>query len=213
MVDADEKAVLFELADIRKGDRVLDIGCGDGNYTVPAAQRSGWAVGIDPSVAMLKAAQRRPQVAGSVEYVEATGEQLPFVDDSFDIVLMVTVLCFVGNPEALLSEAYRVLRSGGRLVVGELGARSTWAFLRKIRGMLGDPTWNQARFYSRKELEALLSSAGFETVIVRGSVLYPPVHSASILRIIHPVETVGRRVCPWGGALLVARGVKPSLVC
>lgn len=41
MVDADEKALLFGLADLKRGDDVLDLGCGDGSYTVPAAERTG----------------------------------------------------------------------------------------------------------------------------------------------------------------------------
>ena len=59
MVDADEKAVFFELADLKPSERILDVGCGDGNYTIPAAERTGLAIGIDPSEAMLRAALQR----------------------------------------------------------------------------------------------------------------------------------------------------------
>jgi cyclopropane fatty-acyl-phospholipid synthase-like methyltransferase len=49
MVDADEKTVFFELADLKPSERILDVGWGDGNYTIPAAERTGLAIGIDPS--------------------------------------------------------------------------------------------------------------------------------------------------------------------
>ena len=140
MVDSDEKAVFFELADLKQGEHVLDVGCGDGNYTVPAGKQAGLVIGIDPSEAMLRATLRRRESHGGIAYVQGTGELLPFPDTSFDAVLIVTVLCFLGNPQALLNEAHPVLRPGGRLIVGELGRYSSWAFSRRIRGMLGDPT-------------------------------------------------------------------------
>jgi SAM-dependent methyltransferase len=207
MVDADEKAVLFELADLKRGERILDVGCGDGNYTIPAAQKTGFAVGLDPSEAMLDAAHRR-RGGGETAYVRGTGEMLPFPSDSFDAVLIVTVLCFLPNPQALLQEAHRVLRPGGRLVIGELGRYSTWALRRRIRGMLGDPIWKDARFHSPRNLRVLLKGADFDNPIVRGAVFYPPLHHATFLGAIHAFENPGRLLCPWAGAFLAARGSK-----
>ena len=206
MADADEKTVFFKLADLKWGERVLDVGCGDGNYAIPAAQQTGLAMGIDPSEAMLHAAQRRRQ--GGIAYIQGTGEILPFRNAIFDAVLIVTVLCFLRNPQALLDEAHRVLRPGGRLLIGELGRYSTWAFHRRIRGMLGDPIWSEAHFYSPKDLQTLFKMAGFEQPVVQGAVFYPPIHRATVLQAIHPIETLGRWLCPWAAAFLLVRGFK-----
>jgi 2-polyprenyl-6-hydroxyphenyl methylase/3-demethylubiquinone-9 3-methyltransferase len=108
MVDADEKTVFFELADLKPGERVLDVGCGDGNYTVSAAERTGLAIGIDPSEAMLRAARQRRHSLGETAYLLGTGENLPFANTSFDAVLIVTVLCFLRDPQGLIQEAHRV---------------------------------------------------------------------------------------------------------
>jgi SAM-dependent methyltransferase len=97
VVDADEKAVFFGLADLKRGERVIDVGCGAGNYTIPAAERTGMAIGIDLSEPMLRAAQRRRQGQEGIAYVQGTGEMLPFPAASFDAVLIVTVLCFLSN--------------------------------------------------------------------------------------------------------------------
>jgi ubiquinone/menaquinone biosynthesis C-methylase UbiE len=208
MVDADEKAVFFSAANFNRGERVLDIGCGAGNYTVPAGQRTDMAIGLDPSEPMLRAAQRgRPGLEG-IAYVQGTGETLPFPDASFDVVLIVTVLCFASNPQALLNEAHRVLRIGGRIIVGELGRYSIWAFRRRIKGILGDPIWSQARFHSPKDLQDLLKTTRFENPGVRGAVFYPPVHRAGLLRALHVLERPGRRLCPWAGAFLVVTASK-----
>ena len=207
-VEADEKALVFGLADLKTGQDVLDVGCGDGSYTVPAVERTGRAVGIDPSDAMLRAARQRAESSHGALYVVGTGEDLPFADATFDAVLMVTVLCFVAHPARLISEARRVLRPGGRLIVGELGRHSIWAIVRRTRGMFGDPIWSQARFYSPKDLIALLNGAGFEQSVVQGAVFYPPVRRSSLLGAMRPIESAGRWLCPWAGAFLVARGFK-----
>jgi ubiquinone/menaquinone biosynthesis C-methylase UbiE len=89
--------------------RGLEVGVGTGRFAAPL----GIAVGVDPSNAMLtRAAQRR------VEVVRGVAEALPFPDGSFDHVLIVTTICFVDSPEKMLAEARRVLRPGGKLVMG-----------------------------------------------------------------------------------------------
>jgi len=209
MVDADEKTVFFSAANLNRGERVLDIGCGADNYTIPAGQQTGMAIGIDPSGPMVRAAQRRRQQRlEGIIYVQGTGEMLPFPDASFDVVLIVTVLCFTSNPRALLNEAHRVLRVGGRIIIGELGRYSIWAFRRRIQGILGDPVWGQARFHSPKDLRDLLKATRFEKAVVRGAVFYPPVSRVGFLRALHILERSGRRLCPWAGAFLVVTASK-----
>jgi len=85
-----------------------------------------------------------------------------------------------------------------------------WALFRRIRGIIGDRTWREARFYSRREHESLLMLGGFENPIMRGSVFYPPVRGAAILRLIRPIENAGRHLCPWAGTLLIGRAYKPK---
>jgi hypothetical protein len=69
----------------------------------------------------------------------------------------------------------RVLRPGGRLVLGELGRWSLWATSRRLRAWLGATTWKAAHFRTAEELRALLQQAGLSVVTVRGAVFYPPI--------------------------------------
>jgi ubiquinone/menaquinone biosynthesis C-methylase UbiE len=154
---------------------VLDLGCGDGLLTSTLAEHRALAVGIDADRAMLDAAaartvrdqQRRPR------FVQGRIEQLPFRDGVFDAVV-VTVLCLVSDRIAAVHEAARVLRSGGRLVIGELGRWNAWAAKRRMKGWFGSPFWRAAHFSTASELRGLIQSVGLTVQVVRGSVFYPP---------------------------------------
>lgn len=75
--------------------------------------------GIDPSEEMLRLARKR-----GCRVLRGEGEHLPFADAGFGWVLMVTVLCFVRDPGRVIGEAFRVLRPGGRLILGIIDPQS-----------------------------------------------------------------------------------------
>jgi ubiquinone/menaquinone biosynthesis C-methylase UbiE len=205
-VDADEKAVVFGLADLKPGEQVLDVGCGDGNYTGRAAERAGSAVGLDRSPEMLHAAEPRLRGVAGLRWVEGDATNLPFDDATFDAILIVTVLCFSGDPQKVVAEAFRVLRPGGRLVLGELGRYSSWAAWRHLRGLAGSRIWRNARFFSLRELRDLLRRAGFSDLSSHAAVYYPPSQLIARASVTDLVERIGRRWWPWAGAFLVVRG-------
>lgn len=156
-----EKRVVFDLIGSLRGRTVLDVGTGDGTYAIEAARRGGQVTGIDVDPAMLAAARSRSDCAGvSVALREARAEELPFDDGAFDVVLAVTVLCFVPDAHGAVREMARVLAPGGRLVLGELGRFSVWAAERRVRGWLGSSTWKRARFWSRSNLAELARDGG-----------------------------------------------------
>jgi ubiquinone/menaquinone biosynthesis C-methylase UbiE len=145
------------------GLRVLDVGCGDGAYSIHAAQLGATVTGLDISPAMLDAARRRASAAGaSVEWREGRAEALPFQTASFDVVIAVTVLCWVSDVAAAVREMARVLRSVGIVVIGELGRYSLWALARRIRGWFGEKFWREAHFWTTDELRRLVESGGLE---------------------------------------------------
>ena len=131
--------------------RGLEIGVGSGRFAAPL----GVQVGIDPSRAMLDRARAR-----GLEVLEGIAEDLPFVDDSFDHALVVTTLCFVASPEAMLAEARRVLRPGGVLVMGFIDRDSTLGrHYEKHRE--ASVFYRDATFHSASEVERLVTGAGF----------------------------------------------------
>jgi ubiquinone/menaquinone biosynthesis C-methylase UbiE len=100
------------------GSRVLEVGCGTGVITAMIADLDGVSevVGIDPAPGLVtRARERRPDLTFDV----GDGQALPYPDASFDGLVFATTLCHVPDPGLALSEARRVLRPGGTLLVYE----------------------------------------------------------------------------------------------
>lgn len=174
--EALEHRLIVEFAGDVAGERVLDAGCGDGLLVCALADRGAHVVGLDADRRMLVAAAARTRRRGvRATLVEGRLERLPFADDVFDVVVAVTVLCFVSDASVAVREVARVLRPGGRLVIGELGRWNTWAARRRVRGWLGSPLWKTAQFRTAATLRSLIEDAGLSVVAVRGAVYYPPV--------------------------------------
>lgn len=114
---------MLDLAGVAPGNRVLDIGCGTGTQAIATwrrAQPRGSVAGIDISETMLSAARRKTRRAGlDIPFHQADAAHLPFVDEQFDIVTITTVMHMVPQSRRLLclSEASRVLKRGGRLLL------------------------------------------------------------------------------------------------
>ena len=175
-----EQKTVFDLARDLRGKRVLDLGCGDGSYSIRVARNGAHVVGVDLSEAMLRAAQCHAKDTGvSVMWCRASAKSLPFSSESFDIIMAVTLLCFVKEPQRVAREASRVLRPGGSLIIGELGRYSSWALSRRLRAWFGSSRWSGAHFWTTNELLELLEQADLKVRASRGCVYFPPISLAA----------------------------------
>jgi SAM-dependent methyltransferase len=108
----------------QSGERVLDLGCGDGQLTSQLTATGAAVSGVDASLAMVEAARAR-----GISADHAQAEQLPYPDATFDAVFSNAALHWVRGQDAMLSEVHRVLKAGGRFVA-EMGGHGNIAAIR-----------------------------------------------------------------------------------
>lgn len=101
-------------------DAVLDVGCGSGAWLSALGRLNSRVVGVDPDEGSVEIARRAAGGADNVDVRLMHAERLEFENESFDTVACMTVLPYLGQPEAP-REIARVLRPGGRLVLGTVG--------------------------------------------------------------------------------------------
>ncbi|MGE0630237.1 MAG: class I SAM-dependent methyltransferase [Hyphomicrobiales bacterium] len=208
ITDRLERQLVLELVGEVSGRRVLDVGCGDGELAVELAKRGATVAGIDTSAAMIAAAKKRARRDNlDIAFQVATAEELPFPSEQFDVVTAITILCFVENPAPVFREAARVMRPGGRFVIGELGKWSAWSASRRLRAWLGSRLWRQARFRTASELRASAKKAGLAIESVRGAIFYP--RSVVAARLLGPVDRYFGRLTTFGAAFIAVTAIKP----
>jgi ubiquinone/menaquinone biosynthesis C-methylase UbiE len=158
----------FLLERLPPGARVLDVGCGEGDFTAALLRAGREAVGIDVAQEPLRRA-REPGL--DLRVVPAAGEW-PLPDASFDAVWAGETIEHVLDTEGWLSEVRRVLRSGGPLVLSTPahGPLTRLALALSGRAFTAhfDPRSDHLRFYTRRSLVALLEDFGFEGIETRG---------------------------------------------
>ncbi|PYM64654.1 MAG: methyltransferase type 11 [Candidatus Rokuibacteriota bacterium] len=156
---------MVELAGIRSGERILDVGCGPGRLAIVAgiaARPAGETCGIDPAPEMVELARRKAAQAGvTVRFEVGVIEALPYPPDHFDVVLSSLMLHHLPDEVKRrgLAEIRRVLKPAGRLVAVDFGAtprEGVGHLLCVLRLRTG---WDQA-----ERLRAMLCEAGFDAV-------------------------------------------------
>jgi 2-polyprenyl-3-methyl-5-hydroxy-6-metoxy-1,4-benzoquinol methylase len=161
----------FLLDRVGRGERVLDVGCGEGRFAHELARAGASVLGIDVAEEPLGRARR---LHGDLElHVVPEAGPWPLEDSSFDVVWAGEVIEHVLDTSGWLSEVRRVLRSGGRLLLST-PAHGRVRLLRLALSKGGfarhfDPRSDHLRFYSQATLARLIEDFGFERVEVRSA--------------------------------------------
>ena len=154
-----EFATLKAMLALKKTDRVLDAGSGDGFWTASFAQYCAHIIGIDPGRPALQHAKALYNYP-NIDYVQSVGESLPFPDKTFDKVVSISCLEHFHDPLQGLREMARVLKPGGRL------ALSVDSLLPE-NSSLSFRTWHKRRhfvtqYFSQDDMERMLEQVGIQ---------------------------------------------------
>jgi arsenite methyltransferase len=163
------------LAGLRPGEVVLDLGSGGGIDVLLSAERvgpTGKAYGLDMTDEMLALANqnKRKTGAGNVEFLKGEIENIPLSDSSVDVIISNCVINLSADKDRVLSEAFRVLKPGGRLAVSDVVTRgfisgeirkSVLLWVGCIAGALDETEYREK-----------LAAAGFEQIEIEPTRIY-----------------------------------------
>ena len=157
------KQEMLALCNVSDGDRVLDVGCGNGRLIYEISRRAKIKTyGVDISPKMIEVCKQ--QYSG-IEFDISNGEDLPFEDGCFDMLTICCVLHHLNNPSKFFTEARRVLVKNGTLIVGE---PCFPLVIRKITDWIVSPLIKAGdnKLFSHKRLIRLFTNNGFSIVEV-----------------------------------------------
>ena len=151
-------------AGVRAGDRVLDLGSGDGRFTEELARLGAHPVGVEIAQAAVdRARARHPELDFRLAPIDGP---LPFDHGAFDVVWASEVIEHVADTARWLSEVRRVLVPRGRLLLTTPSHGRARIALSGIEGF-SEPLGDHLHLYTRTSLAALLSEFGFDQISVR----------------------------------------------
>lgn len=151
----------------------VEVGVGTGRFSIPFGIR----MGVEPSRNMAQIAKSR-----NIAICLAVGEHLPFDDNQFDFALLVTVVCFVKDVAQLLHEVRRVIKVGGKVIIGFIDKDSALGQLYESRKD-ADKFYKEAHFYSVPEIVALVRQVGFGELQFCQTIIGFPNNSATAYQV------------------------------
>jgi ubiquinone/menaquinone biosynthesis C-methylase UbiE len=154
-----EVELILGLLKPKRGEVILDAGCGTGVFTLDIVSLGSGVVGLDISLPMLIQAGKKLE---GLPFQRVLGDmsRLPFSESAFDKVISVTALEFIEDAKEAVGELFRVTKKGGSIIVATLNSLSPWASRRIAEARERHTIFEEAIFRSPDELRSLASVEG-----------------------------------------------------
>ncbi|MBN2504767.1 MAG: methyltransferase domain-containing protein [Bacilli bacterium] len=157
-IDKLETKLILDLMSSETKMEILDIGCGTGNLSMKLAELGHRVTGIDLSEAMLERAKAKAKAEKlEIDFRLMDACSTDFKDDTFDAVVSVTAIEFAKQPESMVKEALRVVKSKGKVIFGTINKDSDWGRAYIEQGKSPNSVYHQANFLSDRDLSAIES--------------------------------------------------------
>ncbi|MFW5873530.1 MAG: class I SAM-dependent methyltransferase [Bacillota bacterium] len=155
-VDEVETKVAFDLFQPQPGEKILDIGCGTGNFSIKLAKMGCKVTGIDISQPMLEEAEKKAEKLNlDINFKKGDVLNLEFDDNKFDSVFSMAAIEFIKDLETAFKEIKRVVKPGGKILLGTIRKDSDWGRLYEKQAQKEDSVFRDAIFREPEDLEKL----------------------------------------------------------
>jgi len=170
-VDDIETKLALSLFKPKSGMKILDVGCGTGNFSIKLAEMGCEVIGIDVSEEMLDQARKKAKEKGlNIEFKIMDVYNLDFPDKTFDGVLSMAAFEFIKEPQKAYNEMYRIIKHNSHMLIGTINKESNWGELYLSKPFQENSIFKYADFKSMSDLKALNSAE----VIDSGECLFIP---------------------------------------
>ena len=185
------------LGGFRPGQRLVEVGCATGPYTVRLAREMGYRMtGVDLSPKSITVALDLLDsigLTGEIDYREGDFEKLDCVgDDEFEGLVSFSCIRYVPDPLEGLKQALRVVKPGGRVVVDFPNRFCPW--FKVLKTKFGVNVHFGDRHFSAREVEAMFCEAGFEDVCYRKLLFTPTITPRRILPAFRAIDLIAERL-------------------
>jgi len=154
---------ITKLGNLKGNEKMIEIGCANGPYTFQFSSKGFSMTGLDLSEKNIKEAKKRNiLLKKGCEFFVGDAHNLPFKDETFDVVVSISAIRYVPNPEKAIKEMYRIVKKGGTVIVDFPNKKSPW--FKHLKPMIAQTSHIHDNHYTVSEVKSMFSDSNFSNV-------------------------------------------------